>query len=286
MRIMAILQLCLAFTALLCGMSRPFLGDLYEYRSQALLYRNVMGDSSLATSEQDQTHLRRNRERFFSLPKDQQETVTTQYEKLKEHIQAPFFSKLKRSFHIAFFELSLWERAWIFFSIVISILILLQIEGTLSAAWILPIIALFYGISSFHANPTEDKESALFPSESLIIKQYLQEPLGTTIAEQHRQLLYGWKLYLIREWAKETPLLDHPLIFDEQVGKGEFAFNLKRLEIKATGSNLKSEPESALMCFLYAIWNLGFACAGIAQQSSTKQLYKKSLSDIIFNTRI
>lgn len=277
-RIAAILQLCLVFTFVLYLASYPFLGQLYEHKSKTLLYRTVLGDSSLVTSfeslqtQQYRDQLQRNEELFQQLPEAERVEITSQYEKIRTRGEKSFLTKLGKSIHIFLFELPIFELAWIILSIVIPILLLLKIEGAALSACLLPVIALCYAATNFHyGHPIQQStDTSLFPSEELIVRDYLKDPLPRDIIEQHKQLLRGWKIYLIQDWAGQQPSAQET-IFNNQAEEGEFYFNVARLHALAKAPHQErnwKEKESPLVLFLYVIWNVVFALAAQKKASS------------------
>ncbi|MBA3957842.1 MAG: hypothetical protein H0X51_05545 [Parachlamydiaceae bacterium] len=264
-RIFAILQLCIAFTIVMSNAGYPFLGELFNYKTKALLYHHVMGDETLTASPEIKQKLQRNQERFQDLPRIQQTQIRDEYQVITQHRDRSATEKLRRSWNILAFELPAFERAWLLFAILISILILCRRDGAVRASWLLPALAFCYAYDNYTygQTPPQAADAILFPSEAEIVEDYISEPLSDTIMEQHAQLLKGWQHYLIREWANESRSED-PEIFALQVEQGEFAFNLKRLELIAqekSSINPFREKESLALLILYLIWNFWFAWA-------------------------
>lgn len=254
-RIAAILQLCIAFTIFLSNAGYPFLGEIFHYKSQAILYNDVMGNGLTDTPE-EQTRLSRNAARFAALPKQERENIIEKYRVLQSKGQTSFASKLSRSFQILIDQLSVYKQAWMILAVIIPILILLRIEGATYAAWLLPVLAVCYAFANGSPH-SESQESKLFPSEEMIIKDYLKEPLSQNISEQQQQLQHGWQLYLIDKWAKQVPNANQEA-FKLQVEEGEFAFNLARIKaVEKTPSFTQNEHILSLL--LYVLWNLIFA---------------------------
>lgn len=271
-RVMAIIQLCLAFSLIAWIASQPFMGDLFAIKSKMLLYENVMGSRTLSNTatgkdaEILKAKLKRNSERFSQLPEEQREKILTNYIALEDQTRVSFWDKLEKMFLLLFFDTPPLVQAWLLFSIVIPVLVLLRIDGAVPAVWILPLITLAYGIDNRlnGKSPGEDVESRLFPSEETIVKEYLKEPLSSSILEQKNQLTKGWHVYLVKEWAHEAPS-NNPDEFNLQVENGEFAFNIGRLnavidkEGEETGKAQAPRKESWGTLALYLIWNILFA---------------------------
>lgn len=266
-KVMAILHLCIAFTVLTSVWGYPFLGELFEFKTKSLLYHAVMGDATLIGTDPSSTmmyqRLERNKLRFSQLSETDQNLIKSQYLQLQQHVETPFMTKIRRACHIVIFELPAFEQMWLLLSIVIGILLLLGIEGAAETTWLLPLLVLCYGINNqWHGEtPSFSLDTRLFPSEEVIIQDYLREPLSKDILTQREQLLQGWKRYLIKEWAHEIPANDVDL-FESQAESGEFFFNVARLKLlakepaKTTSFN---QRESLLALLSYLAWNLFFA---------------------------
>lgn len=268
-RIMAILQLCIAFTLIFSSAGYPFLGELFAFKSKALLYHSVIGDSTLAgnansaDAEEYRGRLDRDKIRFSELPKELQSNILSQYQNLKDQTEKSFSAKFWRGIHILAFELSAFERAWLLLSIMISILLLFRIEGAALAVWLLPLLVICYGIDNQlnGISSSVSADTALFPPEEMIVNNYLKKPLSANIMEQRDQLLLGWKQYLIQEWAHQEPSSDNDL-FDKQAEEGEFAFNVARVKLLSENQKMDlpfKNKESMFLIGLYVFWNLFFA---------------------------
>ncbi len=284
-RVMAILQLCMAFTLLFGAAGYPFMGELFAHKSETLLYHVVMGNDLAAGKADDQRsrefrgRLERNAQRFAALADSQKAQLIRSYDLLQAKANSSFLEKLQRSLHIIAFELPALERAWILFSVIIAIMLLLRIEGAATAVWILPFIAALYGLDNHqHGSISRfNQGEALFPSEETIVNEYLKHPIQGNIAEQQERLKMGWRLYLIHEWAHQPPSND-PLFFAQQAEEGEFLFDLARLKEMQKHSFLKASPfqekEPFGLLMIYLIWNIAFAwtaARSLAQMQTFKQ---------------
>ncbi len=250
MRIVLILQLCFAFCVILNSLSYPFMKNLFDYKEKILLFHQVMG---IPNSEENQ-------KRFSTLQPSERHEIVQNYHRLQGKSNDSFATKTLQAVHILLFELPLFERGWIALSIAIAIALLLRVEGALLAVWLLPIITSFYIYQNYtygdHARPSE--EIQLFPTEQLIVSNYLKEPLSTNIETQREQLLHGWQRYLIQEWAHQDPSTDHQVLLT-QYREGEFAFNLARLKIaikQPDSAHSFNQREAPFKLFLYMLWNL------------------------------
>ena len=151
--------------------------------------------------------------------------------------------------------------AWLFFSIVICLLLLFQIEGASHATWLLPLLVLGYAYF-LYAPPNAERES-LFPSEEYVVANYVEEP-KSGLFDRREMLLHGWHNYLVAEWAEEVPSRE-VADFGEQLEKGLFAFNVARLKWIMSGKGDEivvagfTTPPSFMRVACYFIWNLFFA---------------------------
>lgn len=260
-RILAIIQLCLAISLLLWYSAQPFMGEYFSIRSRSLIYEYVLGISTSA-----QVPNADNQSRFSELPPSVQENILTHYQEIQQYAGRSFWIKLGDGLRAVLVELPAFKLAWIFFTITISILLLLKVEGSMRAVWILPVIALFYGIDNrMYGKSISSADESLFPSESLIVHEYLSEPLKSGWKEQHEQLQQGWNDYLVKNW-----LLDENRLENEQqsrlkqVEQAEFNFTVARLELlemegKKGWFNNFHEKSSMAILALYFAWNLLFA---------------------------
>lgn len=247
------------------------MGELYELKSEMLVYRHVMGNplgvvgAEAAVSQdvaaEQRAFLTRNEERFQHLPEWQKENISIHYQELQKIFDAPFLSKLWKGIKIVLFEMQPFEQAWILFSVIIPIMLLMRIEGAVLAAWILPMLVFFYAIvNQVDGKISLNSAEALFPSENQIVRDYLKKPLSANIMEQRQELMQGWKLYLVKEWTKDLSSSD-PEIFKLQAEQGEFAFNIARIEASLNDPRLSpfQKKESWGILLLYFGWNLFFA---------------------------
>ena len=246
LRVIAIIHLCIAFSALLFDMGYPFMGQLFENKRLNAIYETVL---------QNESH-------FQQLPYQKQVEIEGSHQSLVSRMHTPFLSKLRKSFSIILLELPPFQKAWIFFSILIPILILLKIEGAQRAAWILPFITIVYGVNQLFLYPSHAHlyEDSLFPTEQVIVNDYLNDPLSTNILEQREQLLKGWHSYVVNQWANEPPSSNEEE-FKKQLSKGLFAFNVARIDVIQQDSALPSylRRKGSLFILSFLLWNIFFA---------------------------
>ena len=250
-RIMAILQLCLAFTIIAWHAGTPFAGDLYEAKSKLAIYQHVMG-----TKNPNYAH------QFDQLPKDQKNAILQNYENLLVQSGLPYVEKLKKSIAKLILEMPVTEMSWLMLSIAVPILLLKKVEGAIQAVWLLPLAILIFAIDNrWHGAPPQIRaDEHLFPKEKYIIQNYIKEPLSQNIFEQHSQLSKGWESYLIHEWANEEASSNKE-VYQNQLEKGDFAFQLARLVwIKPAAAHSQSQiKKSYYFLGLALFWNLSFA---------------------------
>lgn len=265
-RVLSIIQLCLALGLFLWVFSYPFMGAHYFYKSQALLYEEVLGKDAILTSLgriADPLKLDRNRANFEQLANEIKSSLLERYNVIQAYLSESFSLKVKHAFELLFFKLPRFQLVWILLAIAIPILLLLKIEGSRQAVWILPLVTMLYICDNhFYGLDTKNSDETFFPSESLILSQYLKEPLKAHWPEQRDQLKKGWQLYLIGKWAQETPSSDEG-VFLNQADNGEFAFNIARLQASKPLSYIQQfrEKRHPLTLGLIFLWNLLFALA-------------------------
>ncbi|ADI39064.1 hypothetical protein [Waddlia chondrophila] len=246
LRVVSIIHLCIAFSALLFDLGYPFMGKLFEDKRLNSIYESVIAESAL----------------YQQLSFEKQTEIQAAHQALLNRMHQPFSTKFDHAMRILLIELPPFQKAWIFFSIIIPILILMKIDGAHRAAWILPIITLVFIANqfTFPTVPEKWKENALFPTEQMLLDQYLGEPLANSISDQREQLLKGWHLYLIKEWSKEEPSQTES-DFKRQLSKGLFAFNLARIDAIQQDSLFPSylRNKEPFLLVMFLLWNLFFA---------------------------
>lgn len=261
-RILAIIQLCLAFSLLLWYATQPFMGEYFNLKSRLLIYEYVMGTSDLLKTSDQKDKLKKNVERFALLDEKDQDIIRDRYQSLQDYSTRPTLLKIKDGIQAVLWKVPPFELAWIFFSVFISILLLKKVKGATAAVWLLPIIALAYGIDNqiTGKNPTEPPDLALFPTESVIVNDYLKEPLSSNLKDQQNQLKMGWERYLVANWSKDYSTSS----WTRKLEEGEFNFTLARLQALHASAepNLNSsfhEKSNLIILMFYCIWNVFFA---------------------------
>lgn len=248
-RVLAIVQLCIAFTLIMWYVGQPFMGEYFRLRSRLILYEYVLGTS-------DKGKLADNSERFEILPFQLKQIIINDHRNLHDYAKRSFLSKINDGFKVLFLEIPAFEVAWIFFSIVIAILLLKKVEGARHAVWILPVLVLGYAIDNRLGGISQQvsPDRILFPTEQMILK----EPLSNDPVQQYSQLQKGWENYLVEHWLPKNSRPANP------VEEAEFHFTVARLNLlhgQMPSDRLPSyrERSSPLLLILFMIWNLFFA---------------------------
>lgn len=263
-RVLAIIQLCLAFSFICWYAVQPFMGEYFSLRSRSLIYEYAMGTSEMLKKKSDQLpKMDRQIKRFAALPFPDKQLILDDYQDLQKHAQRSSWIKIADGIRVLFVGIPSFELAWLFFSALISILILLKVEGAKQAAWLIPLITFAYAIDNHTSGrPVQSNpDFILFPSEEVIVKDYLKQPLYGTPNEQQIQLKKGWEQYLVTNWFPKTKSVTN---VDQQIEEAEFAFTVARLkhlhgQARSTWLNNFHVKESPILLAFYVIWNLFFA---------------------------
>lgn len=280
-RIAAILQLCLAFTVSLWIISQPFMPDYFAIRSEMVILDHLFGTGTY--TEEKELYLERNAERFARLPKKEKSVFEKRHKELQALQKRTFQKKIFKSLEMITSKTPPFLQAWIIFSIVIPILLLLKIEGAACACWILPLLAL---LMTSHADSPSAHCSLFpeYPTERLLLETFLRQPLKPTISQQYNQLEKGWHLYLIKEWAQEVPSKNRSQRI-LQIEKGEFAFHCARAKQQAAMPELLPSDRhitiSKTVLWIFIAWNSIFAA--IATYDCQRR--KKIITDPIKKNR-
>lgn len=264
-RVCAIIQLCLAFVVILWNASQPFMGELFTYKSQMLIYQDVIGISKSTDSAETIARKERNHHRFETLLTSEKAQLARYYGELQQLSQRTFLEKFERSLHILAFEIPFNEQLWLGLSLILPILLLKRIEGTEQAIWLLPLLTCIYAFDNYKYAPpaTLSAEAKLFPSEYVLLNEYLKQPLSSELLKQKEQLLSAWKLYLVQEWSSRFSLNKNSDI-EQLAEEGEFAFNIARIKSLPPPKNIiagkaQAGKENLFILTLYLFWNFFFA---------------------------
>ncbi len=231
-KILIICHLCLAFSFLFWLLLQPYVKAIVAYKSQLALYEMVHEKNEL----------------FQQLSPSDQRLILEGYSVALQKTVPSFWKALGSHFLSATPPFAL---AWLFFSILISFLLLFQIEGASKTVWILPMLVVGY---AYFQQPILKKET-LFPSENYVLDHYVDSEGGNS----REKLLRGWHRYLVKEWAKEGS------VTESTIEKGLFFFNIARLKWILEGKGdevIEASFASSLSffrIFCYSVWNILFA---------------------------
>lgn len=247
LRLLIILQLCIALSCLIWLIGYPFMGNHFKTQSELLLIESTMGlqtthkrlDPEKAALQSEK--MARNALRFKKLPESVKISTGKLFSVKKEALKAPFFMKISAVFKLIN-EIPKLELMWIFFSVALPILLLLKKRGAAHYIWLLPLLAIgfSYNNQTKGVDPLAHSDLKLFPREdSLLLNNERTE----------REIRFAWENYLATHWAKD----------EKTAEEGEFYFNLARIsESPSLGSSFW-EKKSPLLLSLYVLWNLFFA---------------------------
>jgi hypothetical protein len=237
-RLFAILQLCFAFSLILWVLAQPFTVEHFNTHSSLLLYQTATGKGDRFVSADK---LARHAQRFAQLEPVRQERILNAYADLEKRAQRPFLSSVGDALSALLWDLPAFALAWILFSVVISVLLLLDVEGATQAVWLLPLITFCYAIDNQMNGrmPQESPDAHVLPTEDYLTSRYGQD------------LKQAWELYLMREWAKSTP---------PQIEDGEHALTVARVEQRLAHPEAPQRQGATkkplLLLSLFCVWNL------------------------------
>lgn len=263
-RLLAILQLCFVFSLVLWVLAVPFTVEHFNTHSSLLLYQTATGrgDRFVAPDK-----LARHAERFAQLPAARQEVILTGYEQLEKRAQRSFMLTLGDAVRALFWDLPAFTQAWILFSVVICLMLLLSIEGAVNAIWILPALALCYSIENqtHGIPPRAPADLVLMPTEDELLDRY-----GTG-DRSYEGLSHAWGLYLVDVWAKD--------VADPTIEAGEHAFTVARVEQRLADDQSESTSRTPTrkpvpLLLFFCAWNF-LVAFGVQKSRKDKELPKE-----------
>ena len=147
------------------------MGDLYEVKSKLLIYQHVI--------EHPQ---------FAILAPSEQMQIAADQNGWQAQLGTPYITKLGQSFAAILYGIPPLELTWIIFSVILSVLLLKKVQGAAEALWILPLLTVAYACDNQMNRPQLhlSAEQKLFPSEKILISEYLKEPLSRSVFEQQK----------------------------------------------------------------------------------------------------
>jgi hypothetical protein len=261
-RFLIILQLCFTFSVFLWYFTQPFMGEYFSLRSRMLLYEYAMGNGNSDFQKKQSLQgekLSRNAQRFENLNLAQQNAIKKGYQALQSYSQRSPWTKVLDGAKVIFLYIPPFKLAWLFFATAVGILLLLNRPGARQAVWLLPLIALIYAIDNQYTGhrPIIEKDTVLFPTEQLIVKEYLQDQNFKIINQD--ELQKGWNNYLVANWSSKDSTSNSNLLEN-----AEFNFTVARLmllyeEHPHQWLDAFNEKNSYLLLCVYFFWNLCFA---------------------------
>lgn len=271
-KVLAILQLCVVLSYGLWCAGWPFMGEIFAIRSKMLVFEATMGKGDFISRTADPQLLENHQAWFAKLPPEQQAVIQNGFQQLQIELNRPFLKKWSDAFHLFLFDLSPFLLIWFVAGFMIPLWLLKGRAYAYHAMWLLPLIAICYGIDNQfygeHQSPPSDL--VLFPSEEYLVKNYLDEPLDQSIFHQKQQLHSAWNRYLLKEWAPKEEESEKVL-----VDKGAYQFLAARVT-KLSVNPLESfnhhfkERESLTTLLLFLCWN--FFLAGMISFQRPKAL--------------
>lgn len=269
-RFLAIIQLCLGFSFILWYGFQPFMGEYFALKTQMLPYEFVMGTSDLLKGPEGKEKLERNRARFELLDSKKKSELLNGYKRLHDYSTRPFHVKIWDGIR-ASGAVPPFVWAWIILSIVLPIMLLLKFNGARLAVWLLPLVAIC-GVVDQRDDVSKDQN--FYPTEDVIVKEYVGEPLKDSIEEQRKQLEKGWRSYLAKNWSDS-----------QNVEEGEFYFTLASLEkmvleIPTNWKKMFSSRSGFLLSLIFILWNVAFALNSFVAHlsgTSNKAIEKNAL---------
>lgn len=288
-RIVVIIHLCLVLSLLLWYAFQPFMGEYFNLKSRMLLYEYVMGTSNILKNRhaEDLEKLIRNTQRFSSLSQSEQTWIIQDYQQLENQALRPALKKILEGIKALLIDVSAFEMAWMTFSLLIMIFLLLRIEGAQEAVWIIAFLSIVYSFDNYQygLKPEVPADLVLFPTEQNLLKDEKNIQWNQlSWIEQQNYLKKKWNDFLVERWVPQD-IKDASLSQKYQLEEGEFNFTLARLK------KLRQQPLSNVYMrshekvpvyylVLYMIWNIYLACFISGFFKTIQSLKKKKLAII------
>ena len=271
-KILTILHLSFVFIYISWVGLFPFLGEYFNTKAELTSIMSLMGHEGLShelggLNIQELEKLKRHKSLFQKLPQEKQERVIREFNDIHTKKELGTLDKISSGLRTLIYGLPLFLQAWLSFSFLICIFLLLKIDGSRASVLLLPIIALVFSFYNFFygLTPTLPPTAELYPSESELIQTYMKEPLDNGILKQQEQLLGAWKRYLVVNWIHESPSGDTDL-YEEQIERAEHAFSTARLFKEWDTRNSKTflyselnERQALPLLGFFILWNVFFS---------------------------
>jgi len=135
------------------------------------------------------------------------------------------------------------------FSLLLCFMILFRVDGAVGATVILPLLALLL----FFSSPWEEEgRDVLYPTETVLIKDYLREEPELSLTKQHEQLGRAWETYLATSWGEKEGIT-----FSDKVERGKFYFHVAQLKEGGQEKMPAVFPPFVPLLFFF-LWNVLF----------------------------
>lgn len=265
-KLLIVLNLCLTFSFLVWQGCQAATSRYFLHKSTSRLLDNVTGSEQLllnsALPEVARSKLIRHHERFLSLSQSSRDELYDFANTLKNEAPLTPSLLLKQVFFSLAWELSPFLQAWIFFSLVLSLLCLNHKEGAREALIILPLILLAH----FLLTPLDylEPKNDPYPDEASLLQQYFMaypEENGSVTTDL---LVNAWHFYLAKNWSTNTSLSADDLKpkLSQVAEEGEFYFNLDRLKYRMHSLQATEQAKSITLSFfprlLLLLWSSFF----------------------------
>lgn len=237
-RFLAILQLCLCFTAFLYYLCSPFLLTRYENRKSLSELEYVMGvNEGMFQNKADEFKgaLSQNQDYFLSLPEDSRAQLESKrVEILREDAEFSFFQKLYSLFRELFIEGFPFRQTFLAAGFIGALFILLDH----------PLVFLFLFIGT--AAPiielstlTKTSKIEVLPTEEFLISHYIDKNFNQEPILSQMKLLQEALDRFFGETFGNSSFFKKEGNFQEQVARGKWLYQTEKLL-----SKLESPQES------------------------------------------
>jgi len=251
-RILAILQLILAFLFLTLWFLNPYLQGLYSHRNEIFLAKTTLGDLELLSHlpddqrEEAKTKLLFYQERFSALPEAKKELIEAYLTQHQREVSKPFKAKLRDSLDNLFFGPPLMLQLWVLAAIVLSIGLLKEAPWVRSAAFFLPLLIFLLLLQfPFREKLPPSHTEKLYPTEERL-KNFSGELLNNKESFER-----AFEAYLIENHTRDG---------NGTLEEATFNFNVALITAKRADQNRPIPKEgSPLFMLLFFGWNLFFA---------------------------
>lgn len=250
-RIVCILQLCIAFSVLLWILGAPFTESLYENKK-------LRGNLEWLTLK--------NPEFFQELPLGKQKEILLLQKNAEKEQQEPALAKIGRSIKGLLAETPVSKQLWLLLSLVLPVMVMKQVDGSRVVFLLLPVLTALYVWQIF----PQQALPSLYPTESYLEKNYLKHPINGSLESQRKQLEMAWQAYIATEWST----LPKEVTENQKFANGLYQFIAQKTLIE---KSLPSSKPGYWTLGLYFLWNLFAACMVNKKKTLTRLCSKSNL---------